>query len=182
MSQIIITSRRLKLRNWKDEDTEPFIKMNMDTDVMRFFPAPQTREETLAQILRIKQHFDDHGYGLYAVERKDNGLFIGFTGFAHPRFESHFTPCIEIGWRLSKENWRQGFATEAAKACLDHGFKRLGFDEILSFTATTNIPSIGVMEKVGLTRVEVFEHPLLPNGHKLKPHVLYKVVKKNIPL
>jgi RimJ/RimL family protein N-acetyltransferase len=182
MSQIIITTPRLKLRHWKDEEAEPFIKMNMDKEVMRFFPSTQTAEETIAQIGRIKQHFTDFGYGLYAVERTDNGQFIGYTGFAHPRFESFFTPCVEIGWRLGKDNWHQGFATEAALACLKYGFDEIGFKEIFSFTAVINKPSENVMERAGLNRVGDFEHPALPDGHILKPHVLYKIALNNVDL
>jgi ribosomal-protein-alanine N-acetyltransferase len=109
----------------------------------------------------------------------DNGQFIGYTGFAHPTFESHFTPCVEIGWRLSKENWNQGFATEAALACLHYGFKKLAFNEIYSFTATINLPSIKVMEKIGMKKQGEFEHPALAEGHKLKTHVLYKIAKES---
>jgi ribosomal-protein-alanine N-acetyltransferase len=178
MSHTIITTPRLILRHWMDGDTGPFIKMNMDEDVMRYFPAIQTEEETLAQIARIKQHFVDFGYGLYAVERLDNGQFVGFTGFAHPRFESFFTPCIEIGWRLSKANWGHGFATEVALACIQYGFKNLGFSEIVSFTATINLPSINVMKKAGLNKTAEFEHPMVPDGHILKTHVLYKTTTK----
>ena len=179
MEQTIITTTRLKLRHWQEEDQQPFIKMNMDKDVMQFFPDLQTAEETLAQIGRIKQQFTDFGYGFYAIERIDNGQFVGFTGFAHPRFESHFTPCVEIGWRLSKANWGHGFATEAALACIHHGFKHLGFKEILSWTATINKPSIHVMEKAGLKKTGEFEHPLIPEGHILKTHVLYKIERNN---
>lgn len=180
MQQVIITTSRLKLRRWKDEDEGPFIKMNMDAEVMQYFPAIQTLEQTQALITRIRQHFTDFGYGPYAVERIDNSQFIGFTGFAHPEFESYFTPCIEIGWRLSKNNWGKGFATEAAKACIAHGFKKLGFNEILSFTANINKPSVNVMKKAGMEKMGEFEHPLVPDGHILKPHVVYKIVKNSV--
>jgi len=178
MSQIILTER-LKLRPWLDTDAEPFIQLNKDPEVMRFFPSTQTTDETLRQIDRIKKHFTDYGYGLYAIERLDNHQFIGYTGFAHPSFKSHFTPCIEVGWRLSKDNWGRGFATEAAKACITHGFGILGFNEIYSFTATINLPSISVMKKSGLQLVGEFEHPILPEGHPLKTHVLYKISNKS---
>lgn len=178
MIQPIITTPRLILRHWKDEDTEPFIKMNMDEEVMRFFPAMQSADETIALIARVQKHFEDYGYGPYAVERIDTGQFIGFTGFFHPRFESYFTPCIEIGWRLSKDAWNLGFATEAAKACLGYGFEKLGLHEIYSFTATINLPSINVMEKARLKKVGEFEHPGIAEGHKLKTHVLFKIANE----
>ena len=182
MSQIIITTPRLNLRLWKDEDAEPFIKMNMDKEVMRFFPDTQTAEQTLALLDRVKAHFTTHGYGLWAVERKDNGRFIGFTGLWHPNFKSHFTPCVEIGWRLSKENWGLGFATEAAKACIAYGFTSIGLKEIYSFTSTINHPSINVMKKSGMQFMGEFEHPNVPDGHILKTHVLYKTERINIDL
>ncbi len=182
MSQIIITTPRLILREWKEEDAVPFIKMNMDKEVMRFFPSTQTAEESMVLIARVKAHFADYGYGACAVERKDNGEFIGFTGLTHPRFESYFTPCVEIGWRLSKENWGHGFATEAATACLNHGFTSLGLEEIYSFTTTTNDPSMNVMKKIGMKHVGEFEHPGLPDGHILKTHVLYKITRNDVGL
>jgi ribosomal-protein-alanine N-acetyltransferase len=175
MSQVIIETKRLKLRQWKDEDTQSFIKMNGDAEVMRFFPSVQSADETIALIARIQKHFNDYGYGPYAVQRIDTGQFIGFTGFFHPTFKSHFTPCIEIGWRLDKDHWNQGFATDAAIACLQYGFDKLGLNEIYSFTATINLPSINVMEKAGLKKIGQFEHPNVPDGHRLKTHVLYKI-------
>ena len=175
MPQTIITTERLKLRHWAEADIEPFIKMNKDPEVMRFFPAAQSDEETRQQLTRIKQHFADHGYGLYAAERSDTGAFIGYIGFAHPRFNSFFTPCVEIGWRLSKENWGLGFATEAARACIQHGFDILHFPEIYSFTATINLPSVNVMKRSGLTYTGKFNHPSLPTGHPLEEHVLYRI-------
>jgi ribosomal-protein-alanine N-acetyltransferase len=174
----VIFTNRLILRHWRDEDTEPFIKINKDPEVMRFFPSTQSADETLALITRIQNHFNDYGYGAYAVERIDTGQFIGFTGFSHPSFKSHFTPCVEIGWRLGKEHWNQGFATEAAKACLNYGFENLGLNEIYSFTATLNLPSINVMEKAGLKKIGGFEHPAVADRHKLKTHVLYKIAKE----
>lgn len=141
---------------------------------MRYFPATQSREQTLAQIERNNAHFAQHGFGLFAVERKDTGEFIGYTGFAIPRFEAFFMPCVEIGWRLAKEHWNQGFAQEAARACLDFGFNTLNFNNIYSFTSIHNLPSINVMLKIGMFEVGHFEHPQLPDGHHLKTHVLYK--------
>ena len=180
MSQIIITTPRLILRQWKDEDAGPFIKMNMDKEVMRFFPALATAEETMALITRIKAHFTDYGYGIYAIERKDSGEFIGFTGLWHATFKSYFTPCVEIGWRLSKDNWGHGFATEAAIACLELGFTGLGLKEIYSFTSILNKPSMNVMKKIGMKYAGEFEHPGVADGHILKAHVLYKSTRNNV--
>jgi RimJ/RimL family protein N-acetyltransferase len=175
MKEIFIETPRLVLRQWKETDQEPFVQLNMDNDVMEFFPSLSTKEESLAQIARVVDHINEYGFGFFAVERKDNNRFIGFTGLSHPRFESHFTPCIEIGWRLSKANWNQGFATEAAKACLQFGFDTLKLSEIYSFTAVNNIRSENVMKKIGMIKEGYFEHPSVEDGHILKKHVLYKI-------
>jgi len=174
MSEIFIETPRLILRNWKETDYEPYIRLNMDKDVAEFFPSVSTKAETLAQIHRFMQHINQYNYGFFAVERRDNREFIGFTGLSHPRFESYFTPCVEIGWRLSKINWGQGFATEAAKACLEYGFNTLGLDEIYSFTVVLNKRSEQVMKKIGMVKQGLFDHPSVEDGHILKQHVLYK--------
>jgi ribosomal-protein-alanine N-acetyltransferase len=175
ISQVFIETPRLILRQWKEADHEPYIRLNMDPDVMEFFPSISTKTKTLEQIERFSQRIIQHGYGFFAVERKDNNQFIGFTGLSNPGFESSFTPCVEIGWRLSKENWNQGFATEAAKACLAFGFDKLGLNEIYSFTSVHNKRSEQVMIKIGMTRDGFFEHPSVEDGHILKKHVLYKI-------
>lgn len=145
--------------------------------MVEFFPSTYYREETLAQIDRCVDHIKQHGFGFFAVERKDSRQFIGFTGLSHPRFESYFTPCVEIGWRLSKANWGQGFATEAAEACLHFGFEALMLDKIYSFTTEHNIRSENVMKKIGMFKEGYFEHPSITEGHTLKRHVLYKKTK-----
>jgi RimJ/RimL family protein N-acetyltransferase len=175
MSSIFLETPRLILRQWTIADHEPYIQLNKDNDVMEFFPSTQTDEETRAQIERLSTHIDQHGYGFFAVERKDNHEFIGFIGLSHPRFESYFTPCVEIGWRISKANWNQGFATEAAKACLNFGFNQLGLDTIYSFTSVHNVRSEKVMIKIGMEKTGEFDHPLLEDGHFLQKHVLYKI-------
>lgn len=172
---IFMETPRLVLRQWIEDDYEPYIALNKDIDVMEFFPSVLTRDETIAQITRITNHIDQYGFGFFAVERKDNNQFIGFTGLAHVRFESFFTPCIEIGWRLSKINWGQKFATEAAKACLDFSFGDLGLNEIYSFTSILNKRSEKVMQKIGMQKIIEFDHPLIAAGDRLQRHVLYNV-------
>jgi ribosomal-protein-alanine N-acetyltransferase len=174
MSKAIITTPRLILRQWQTSDYDLFVQMCRDKDVMQFFPSTLTKDETVPLIKNILAHFAEYGYGAYAAERTDNNKFIGFIGFSHPTFKADFTPCIEIAWRLSKENWNQGFATEGAKACLDYGFSELKFKEVYSFTSKLNLPSIRVMQKIGMIEAGEFEHPNLPAGHKLSTHVLYK--------
>jgi RimJ/RimL family protein N-acetyltransferase len=174
-AEIYVETPRLILRQWQQADIKPFSELNNDEDVMEFFPSVSTVDETMAQIDRATNHIKQHGFGFFAVERKDNSEFVGFTGLSHPRFESYFTPCVEIGWRLSKANWGYGFATEAAKACLQFGFETLKIDEILSFTTEHNIRSENVMKKIGMVKAGYFEHPSIADGHPLKRHVLYKI-------
>jgi len=176
MSAIFLETPRLILRQWQESDHEPYIQLNADKEVMEFFQSTSTRDESLAQIARLVSHIDQYGFGFFAVERKDNQQFIGFTGLANDRFESHFTPCVEIGWRLSKVNWNQGFATEAARACLNYAFDILKLKEIYSYTAVDNKRSEHVMEKIGMNKVGIFDHPLIEDGHVLKRHVLYKIL------
>ena len=175
MNVPVIETPRLILREWLPEDTEPFIAMNQDKDVMEFFPNLLTVSETLAMIERIKQHFSTYGFGLYAIEDKTDKQFIGFTGLSTITFQSYFTPCIEVGWRLKKNAWGKGFATEAAQACLTQGFEALQLDKIVSFTATINHRSEKVMQRIGMTLTGQFDHPRVPATSILCRHVLYEI-------
>lgn len=168
---------RLILRRWRPEDREPFAALNADPEVMRHFPAPLDRDASDALAERIERCFEAEGFGLWAVERRSDGLFLGFTGLSRPRFEAPFTPCVEIGWRLAAHAWGRGYAPEAARAALADGFGRLGLAEIVSFTHAGNRPSRRVMEKLGMRHdpAEDFAHPALPEGHPLRPHVLYRL-------
>jgi RimJ/RimL family protein N-acetyltransferase len=177
MARIFIETPRLYLREWQESDFEPYIALNADPAVMEYFPSVLAREETLAQIGRITQSISRYGYGFFAVERKDNGRFIGFTGLANVLFVSWFTPCMEIGWRLSRENWGFGFATEAAKACLDFGFESLQVNQIYSFTSIHNNRSERVMGKIGMVKAGMFEHPAIADGSFLKTHCLYTILR-----
>jgi RimJ/RimL family protein N-acetyltransferase len=181
MSAIFLETPRLILRQWKESDHEPYIELNADKEVMEFFPSVLSPDESLRQIERIATAIDKNGYGFFAVERKDNHQFIGFTGLSHPGFEAEFTPCVEIGWRLSKANWGQDFATEAAKGCLAFGFDQLKLDEIFSFTSVHNKRSEQVMRKIGMEKMSFFDHPLIADGHALKKHVWYKSLKAHRP-
>lgn len=171
-----IRTPRLALRPWRDEDLAPFAAMNADPRVMEFFPRPLDRAESDAAVARIRDHFARHGFGLWAVEVPGVANFIGFVGLAIPRFEAPFTPCVEIGWRLAREHWGRGYATEAARTVLEYGFRDLALQEIVSFTATANLRSRAVMERIGMTRSseDDFDHPALPEGHPLRRHVLYR--------
>ena len=151
--------------------------MNADPEVMRHFPAPLSRTESDALAARIRATFDAQGYGLWALELPGQVPFLGFTGLAQPRFDSHFTPCVEIGWRLARAYWGQGYALEAARAALRLGFVHLRLPQIVSFTAVSNLRSRRLMERLGMQRDagEDFDHPALPPGHPLQRHVLYRL-------
>jgi RimJ/RimL family protein N-acetyltransferase len=151
--------------------------MNADPDVMRYFQKPLTREESDRFIDKSNQILTEKGFGLWAVEVKGTGRFIGYIGLAVPAFEAHFTPCTEIGWRLSKQNWGQGFATEGAEKVLTYAFQQLGLKEVVSFTSTLNTPSIKVMKRIGMQRKEDedFDHPKVEKGHRLARHVLFRL-------
>lgn len=174
-----LSTDRLYLREWRDSDREPFAALNADPAVMEFLPTPLTRDQSDAFIDRIQTAFSQRGWGLWAVEVKSTGDFIGFVGLSMPRFESHFTPCVEIGWRLARYAWGNGYATEAARAALQFGFDELMLDEIVSFTAVCNRRSQCVMERIGMTRdlAGDFDHPALPVDHRLSRHVLYRLGK-----
>lgn len=178
----ILTTARLRLREWRDTDLPAFARLNADPQVMAFMPRCLSREESDATVGRIREHFDRHGFGLWAIEVIGGAEFIGFTGLSIPRFSAAFTPCVEVGWRLAAEHWGRGYATEAALACLGFGFGQLKLPEIVSFTTAANLRSRRVMARIGMTRdpADDFEHPSLPVGHPLRPHVLYRVAANRI--
>jgi len=175
-STYLIVTERLGLRNWRESDLRPYIEMNQDADVMRFFPYPMTSEQTEASFGSLKKHYEDHGYTFFAVDLLEENSFIGFIGLVNTKFESHFTPCVEIGWRLMKEYWGRGLATEGARACINYAFDVLGLDSVYSFTPMSNLPSERVMQKIGMHRVGTFFHPMIP-GHPLEEHLLYVIAR-----
>ncbi len=168
---------RLRLRRWREEDLAPFAAMNADARVMEHMPGVMSVAETEALLARIEAHFEAEGFGLWAVERRDSGAFIGYVGLLRVPFEAHFTPAVEIGWRLGAAHWGAGFATEAARVVLDYAFETLGLEEVVSFTAVVNTRSWRVMERLGMTHdaAEDFDHPRLEAGHPLRRHVLYRI-------
>src|SRR4051794_7961025 len=153
------------------------LALSTDPEVMRYFPRPMTAEEVHEFVTRHRELLAAGRPGLFAVETRADGRFIGFVGLAEPTFEAPFTPCVEVGWRLVKAAWRRGYATEAARAALDHGFDTLGLDEVVSFTAVVNTPSMAVMRTLGMRRdpAEDFDHPRVEPGHVLRRHVLYRL-------
>jgi RimJ/RimL family protein N-acetyltransferase len=178
-----LRTERLTLRRWRDADREPFAAVNADPRVMEFFLAPLSREGSDALVERIEAGFDRHGFGLWALEVRGSGEFIGFTGLAPPEFDAHFTPAVEVGWRLAAPAWGQGYATEAARAAIGFGFERAGLEEIVSMTSATNLRSRAVMERLGMSHdpADDFDHPAIPAGHPLRRHVLYRLSSAREP-
>ncbi len=177
---VTLSSGRICLRRWRDTDRETFAAMNSDARVMEFFPSRLSRVESDAMVDRIQKHFSERDYGLWAIEVPDVAPFIGFAGLAvlvGQPFSAHFTPCVEVGWRLAFEHWGHGYATEAARLALGYGFGTLALSEVVSFTSATNHRSRAVMERLGMRRdpAEDFDHPALPEGHPLRRHVLYRL-------
>lgn len=172
-----IATDRLFLRRWRASDLPAFASLNADPTVMEYLPSPLTAEESDEMAARIEAGFESRGFGFWAVEVADGAPFIGFVGLSVPRLDAPFMPAVEIGWRLASEYWGRGYATEAACAALGFGFDALGLEEIVAFTTLGNVRSQRVMERVGMTRDTGgdFEHPALPVGHVLRPHVLYRV-------
>lgn len=176
--RIEIETERLYLRRWKEADLEPFVRMNQDQGVMKYFPSTLSAEKTQWLFDLIQKEFSECGFSLYAVEEKSSESFIGFTGFHRATLDVEFCPCIEIGWRLDKPFWNKGYASEAAAACLKHGFNVLGFDEIYSYTAIENKASQRVMQKIGLSTERYFDHPEITEDNVLRPHVCYWMTSK----
>ena len=179
----ICETKRLILRTWRDDDFQPMCDINQDPLVMAHFPALQDAQTTQRLIDNARRHFDQHGYGLYAVERRDTGEFIGFIGCQVVGFEASFAPATEIAWRLASAYWGNGFATEGARAVLRDAFQRLALPEVVSFTAATNTRSIRVMQKIGLIHDMTgdFEHPRLEPNSPLCRHVLYRLRREQWP-
>jgi RimJ/RimL family protein N-acetyltransferase len=172
-----LRTERLLLRRWRAADRPRFAAMNADPVVMEFLTKPLTRPESDEFVDRIEHAFETRGWGLWAVEVVEPGEFAGFVGLWPADFAAHFTPAVEIGWRLDTPYWGKGYAPEAARAALQFGFEQLGLDEIVSFTAVVNERSQRVMQKIGMTHdpADDFDHPRLAEGHRLRRHVLYRI-------
>jgi RimJ/RimL family protein N-acetyltransferase len=174
---VIAETERLILRRWRDSDRDAFALMNADPRVMEFMPARLTREQSDDTVDRIETHFRQHGFGPFALELKADRSFCGYVGLWIPAFEAHFTPCVEIGWRLRADLWGQGLATEGARRVLQLARDQFGLRELVSFTVPVNLRSRRVMEKLGMIRDESgdFDHPRLHEGHPHRRHVLYRL-------
>ena len=169
-----LRTERLLLRPWRDDDLAPFAALNADPAVMEYFPKLLARDESDGMADRIRAHFEREGFGLWAVEVPRVAPFIGFTGLSRPSFMQSW---IEVGWRLARAHWGAGYATEAAHAALVWGFAHLDLDEIVAMVVPDNLRSQRVMHKLGMTRDPDadFEHPLIPAGHRRRPHWLFRL-------
>jgi ribosomal-protein-alanine N-acetyltransferase len=172
-----LETRRLILRGWREEDRAPFAALNADPEVMALMPSVLSRVESNALVDRLLDGIVVRGWGMFAVERREDGAFVGMAGLAPVAFEAEFTPSLELAWRLARAFWGQGYATEAAQACVRYGFDVLGEQRLHAFTAAENLRSQSVMQRIGMTRVAGgdFDHPRLPPGHRLRRHVLYRI-------
>jgi RimJ/RimL family protein N-acetyltransferase len=174
-----IRTARLRIRSWRDEDIEPHAAMNADPRVMEFFPSVMSPEESAAALARARARIAERGFSFWPVEVVGGASFIGMAGLSIPSFPAPFMPAVEIGWRLIADHWGKGYATEAARAVLAHGFDRLGLPEIVAFTTVANARSRRVMEKLGMRHApeDDFLHPAIPEGHPQRPHVLYRLAR-----
>ena len=171
----MIRTERLILRPWRESDLPAFAEQNADADAMRFLAGPLTRAESDAYVARARAHVAEYGFGKWAVEAPGMAPFIGAVGLTLVRFEAAFTPAVEIAWRLHRDVWGRGFATEAARAAIADGFDRLGLEQIVAMTALGNRASVAVMERLGMERSIEFDYPLLAEGHPLRRHILYRL-------
>ena len=173
----LFKSERLGFRNWHKEDLTEFAKLNADLDVMEHFPKPLTKVETSEFIERLQKHFLKNGYNYFATEILKTGELIGFIGLAYQDYESDFTPATDIGWRLKKSAWGNGYATEGAKRCLDFAFRELNLDRIISTCTKKNTRSENVMIKIGMEKAVEFDHPRLKEYPEHQKSICYSINK-----
>lgn len=173
----LFTSSRLGFRNWKEEDIPMMAAINSDARVMEYFPSTQNLEQTTDFVKRMQKEFEEKGFCYFAIDKLENGELIGFTGLHEQTYEADFTPCIDIGWRIKQEEWNKGYATEAAKRCLEFAFGELGLITIKAVAPVINIRSVHVMKKMGMGFIKTFKHPLLEHDERLRECVLYEIKK-----
>lgn len=173
---VTLQTERLLMRQWRDTDREPFAAINADPEVMAHYPAPMTREQSDAALAKLAAGIDATGIGLWALERRDDSALLGFVGIRNVPFEAHFTPAVEVGWRLRRDTWGSGYATEAAQECVRYGFETLGLEQIIAMARPDNWPSRRVMDRLGMWHDEAgtFRYP--PAGEPgSSDYVLYRL-------
>jgi RimJ/RimL family protein N-acetyltransferase len=175
----LFQSERLGFRNWSTADIEIMSEINADPKVMEFFPSTQTREQTINFIERMQKQFAEKGFCYFAVDKLEDRQLIGFIGINTQTFESDFTPCNDIGWRLKSSEWNKGYATEGAKRCLAYAFGELGIEKIYSIAPKVNLKSERIMLNLGMKKIKHFIFPLLKGDKRLEECVLYEISGKN---
>ncbi len=178
MSDYIIKTNRLGLRNWQRKDTISATKMNANNTVREFFPNTMSQIETEAFIKNMQQHFATHGYCYFAVDELETLEFIGFIGLSNQTFKSDFTPCVDIGWRLLPEFWGKGYATEGALACINFAFRTLELKEVYAIAPELNLKSQRIMQKIGMSKYVNFVHPKIDKNNSLRNCVAYRILKE----
>ncbi|WP_196894368.1 GNAT family N-acetyltransferase [Aureivirga marina] len=171
----IFKSKRLGFRNWKESDIPKMAKISGDAEIMRFFPAVATFEQTKEFVFRMQKMFEERHYCYFAVEELKSKKFIGFIGLCFQDYEAQFTPCTDIGWRLDKKFWNKGYATEGAKRCLEYAFQVLELEKIIATAPKINEPSISVMKKIGMQKKLEFKHFKLKDFPKIEECVCYEI-------
>jgi len=174
----VIETERLLLRQYKEEDVIPFIRLNQEEEVMRYFLQKKTAQESEEMLHKLQGDIAANGFGVFAVEEKETHQFIGFIGLNRFDFETDFAPGVEIAWRLLPEFWNKGYATEGAKACIAYAKSNLELDKLYAFTVVQNKASEQVMLKIGMKYQKNFNHPLVPKDHELVEHKLYCIQLK----
>lgn len=177
MNEYQFISERLGFRTWREADLQPLAALNADPEVMRFFPSTQDEDRTRRFMTTQNNQFSSRGHCYFAVDRLSDKTFIGFIGLALQKYEAPFTPCVDIGWRLAKQYWNNGYATEGAKRCLEYGFEVIELDTVYSIASEVNTPSIHVMKKIGMKYQYNFDHPALVKSKSLNPCAVYSIDK-----
>lgn len=173
----LFTSNRLGFRNWETDDIPQIVAISADPEVMKYFPAPATREQTKEFVLKMQHSFSEKSYCYFAVDRLEDAKLIGFIGLMDQAFEASFTPCVDIGWRLGTRFWGMGYATEGATRCLEYAFSELGLAKVVSTAPKVNLPSVRIMTKIGMRKLLEFKHPRLFGNERLEDCVCYHIEK-----
>lgn len=175
--EYLFKTDRLGFRNWTEDDLTEFAKINSDLEVMEHFPKPLTKKETAGFIDRLKKHYQENGYNYFATEILESRELIGFIGLAFQDYETDFTPAVDIGWRLKKNVWGKGYATEGAKKCLEFAFEKLNLDKVISTCTEMNSKSENVMKKIGMEKIGRFKHPKLKEYPEFENCICYGINK-----
>lgn len=174
---LALRTPRLLLRQWRDEDADPFAAMSADPEVMALMFGLYDRAKSDEWVAWARSYWREHGYGHWVVELPAEAPFIGIVGLNRIGFEAHFTPAVEVGWRFARRYWGRGYAFEAARAAIEDAFSRVRLGEIVAITTPPNRRSWRLMERLGMVRdlAGDFDHPRVPDGHRLRRHVLYRL-------